>query len=961
MGAWGDAGLLERYAELAAVDRLLERASIGDGALLLVEGPAGIGKSSLLTAASRIAVHRGFGVLGAHGSPLEGELSFGIAFQLLEPAIHAASDLEREELFSGAAGIVRPIFEVGSTSADEVPAELDISLGVLHGLYWLVADLADRRPLLIAVDDAQWADDASLRFLHYLTQRLAGLAVAIVVAVRTGEAEAENGTLAELSRHPAGDIMALDPLSETAVATVVAAELPGAEEEFRVACARLTAGNPYYLRALLAAVAEDAIPPTAAGARSLGRLGRKAVGRAVLSRLGRMPATHRALARAATVFPDGAPLARVAAVAELLGDEAATAADSLAAANVFERGEPVGFAHPLVREAIYAELSAAERGRGHRRAARLLHDEHAAPEVVATHLLHSDYGRETWAVDVLCAAAARVRSRGDPAAAAAYLERALAEGGGLERRGEILFQLGLVEAMQGHSSGEELILDAAAAIPDTNVRAFALMNLARILAVRGRYGESARAFRHASEVLAGTGSELAWWAEAGYAMAGSLGPATRGETSPLLERFLEDPGVDLLEQFAIGRSVLAFVAAERAYVSRPAAEALEPALRIVSHELGDIEENGVAFRIAAAVLAWCGKLDEAERVADAMLAAARRQGSSVEVAAASYPRIHILIQRGRPADAMREAMTSIDGLQMGWGVAVPAAHVALSWGHLERGELREAEQALELPDGEERWRGDLSLAFVGEARGAVRLARGDVAGALRTLLEAGERLDELGVVNPTLSPFPWRSGAAVAAAAVGERGRALAMAHEQLSLAERFGVARAIGAALRTRGLVHGGEDGIAWLRRSVERLDGTPYELELARSLVELGGALRRLGARRDAREPLGRGVGLARECGALALAERGHEELRAAGARPRTLALRGTEALTPSERRVADLAATGLTNRQIAAQLFLSRKTVEAHLGAIYRKLEVDRRGLSDALDRRLADAATPTSRST
>ena len=162
----------------------------------------------------------------------------------------------------------------------------------------------------------------------------------------------------------------------------------------------------------------------------------------------------------------------------------------------------------------------------------------------------------------------------------------------------------------------------------------------------------------------------------------------------------------------------------------------------------------------------------------------------------------------------------------------------------------------------------------------------------------------------------------------------------ELELARDYGAPRAIGVALRTLGLVAGDEDGIEALEESLEVLEASPARLDTSRTLVALGGAMRRAGRRRDARGPLREGLDLARRCGASALADHALAELRAAGGRPRRQELTGAEALTPSEKRVVALAVEGLSNPQIAQALFVTRRTVEMHLTNAYRKLDVSSR---------------------
>jgi DNA-binding CsgD family transcriptional regulator len=239
------------------------------------------------------------------------------------------------------------------------------------------------------------------------------------------------------------------------------------------------------------------------------------------------------------------------------------------------------------------------------------------------------------------------------------------------------------------------------------------------------------------------------------------------------------------------------------------------------------------------------------------------------------------------------------------------------------------------------------------SRGVLRLAQARPREALADLLACGERQDRWGARNPAV--LPWCSAAALAHAALGDEALARQLADAELSAARAFGEPRAIGMSLRAAGLVHGGRSGIALLEEAVAVLGGADARLELARALVDLGAMRRRSGQRMAARDPLRRGLDLAQRTGAVALMERARTELLATGARPRRLVLTGVDALTPSERRLAEMAADGLTNRQIAQALFVTMKTVEAHLRSIYRKLDIDsRRELASALGRAPAAVA-------
>jgi DNA-binding CsgD family transcriptional regulator len=235
--------------------------------------------------------------------------------------------------------------------------------------------------------------------------------------------------------------------------------------------------------------------------------------------------------------------------------------------------------------------------------------------------------------------------------------------------------------------------------------------------------------------------------------------------------------------------------------------------------------------------------------------------------------------------------------------------------------------------------------WLSHARGRILFAQGRYAQALGEFLAAGEAAISGLAPSPTF--LAWRSDAALAALAVGDLDMARHLSDEELELARVFGASRALGVALRVAGLVTGGPRGEALISEAVEVLDGRDTRLERARALADLGAFLRRSNRRVDARRLLRQALDTAHHLGAVTLARRAETELRAAGARPRRVLLTGLEALTASERRIAELAAEGLTNREIAQTLFIAARTVEGHLTHVFTKLDVTARsGLRAAL---------------
>src|SRR3954454_22060289 len=326
--------LLERDGELASLEGLIDGAAGGHARLALVEGPAGIGKTTLMIEARRRAGEAGMRTLAARGSELERQFPFGVVRQLFEPLL--VDPKLRKQALSGSAATAAAVFEApGDGGEGEGEVSGDGSFAVLHGLYWLTVNLSSQRPVLLAVDDLHWCDRPSLRFLAYLARRLEGLPALVACSLRQAEPGADVALLAELAGDPL--IVRLNPsaLSREAVTEVVRARLGDeADEAFAAACHAATAGNPLLLQELLRSVESEGMTPDAASAEMVKEVGPRAVSRAVVVRLARLPEDAVAVARALAVLGDGAELPSVAALAQLDEDRAARATKALAQAEV---------------------------------------------------------------------------------------------------------------------------------------------------------------------------------------------------------------------------------------------------------------------------------------------------------------------------------------------------------------------------------------------------------------------------------------------------------------------------------------------------------------------------------------------------------------------------------------------------------------------------------------------------
>src|SRR4051812_21822711 len=255
------APLLEREAELAAVEAMLGAAQSGDGRLVVVEGSAGMGKTRLLAEARTLAVAAEFEVLTARGGELEGQFAFGIVRQLFEAPLATATPELRAELLAGAAGLSASLFTSAPTSSSGDAAES--SFAMLHGLYWLAANFASRKPTLLVVDDLHWADEPSLRWLAYLARRLEGLPLLLLAGTRPLEQANSPTLVSELFADPAAVAIRPGNLGPQSAA-LLARERLGAEPHpvFAAALQTGSGGNPLFLVALLDALRQEGITPT---------------------------------------------------------------------------------------------------------------------------------------------------------------------------------------------------------------------------------------------------------------------------------------------------------------------------------------------------------------------------------------------------------------------------------------------------------------------------------------------------------------------------------------------------------------------------------------------------------------------------------------------------------------------------------------------------------------------------
>jgi DNA-binding CsgD family transcriptional regulator len=936
--------LLEREVQVAALQALVDVAKSGGGRFVVVEGTAGIGKTRLLAEGRAIAGSAGMRVLAARGGELEGEFAYGIVRQLFEPLLAVAAADLRVELLSGPAALIASLLGA-SQPAGSQDAAAEGSFAIVHGLYWLAANVALQRPTLLGIDDLHWADTPSLRWLLYLTRRLEGVPLLVVAGTRPPEGEGHDPMLvADLIADPQAAAIRPEPLGRASIA-VLARELHGLEpdEAFCTALQTATGGNPLFVGAVLDAVAREGTSPTAEHAPRLLEIGAQGVSRVVGLRLARLRPAALALLRAASVLGDGVELRHAAALAGVEAGELGPAAAALVRLDLLRREDPLEFFHPVVRRAVYETLDVVERAAAHRSAAELLLKAGAPPESAAGHLLRIAPQGDPFVVSTLRQAAERALAQGAADAAVGYLTRALQEQLDPAARAEVLVELGLAERRTNGPAAADHLRAGLELLADPGRRGEVALELGRALWSTDRIADALAVFEQAldevdrerdpdlSELLLAELISSAWW---------------NPQTYPIAEAAIGELDLDALHGGRGSEILLATIAHYESRLALHRERAIELARRALAS--GNLLASGsIVFYYAMNVLLRAGLLDEAVPIFNQAVPQARRRGDIFNLAYLLLWRGKCQTDRGDLRAAVADLREAIEfSVAYGMRVAWPYNIGFLAQALLEQGSADEAARVIDRGGFPEQLPLDqVHLVWFRLHRGRLRIETGSPERGVDELRQVGETVRLVPFDNP--SSVPWRSWAAEGLRLLDRNDEARVLAADELALARRWGDPHAIGTSLRVLGLVEGSTAGIGLLREAVEVLAGAQARLKYARALVDLGAALRRENRRTEARERLREGVDVAQRSGAFGLAGRANEELAATGARPRKILQTGLDALTTSERRVGQLAADGMTNKEIAQTLFVTIKTVEVHLSRAYRKLEISSRAqLQNAL---------------
>ncbi|MDQ1701362.1 MAG: hypothetical protein QOF57_614, partial [Frankiaceae bacterium] len=810
-----------------------------------------------------------------------------------------------------AAAAAAPVFDLTTPSGGAD----DASFATLHGLYWLIVNVAARGPVAVVVDDLHWCDAGSLRFLAYVARRLDGLSAAVVTAFRTGE-QHPLGNIVDDLRHDVGTVtVAPGPLTRAAVATMIRMRLGAdADDEFIAACFEQTSGNPLLVRQLLRALEADGVRPNRSHADAARAIGSRAVSSMVLLRLRRLPPPASAVARALAVLGDGAALPLVAELAGVSEAQAADLTAHLVTAEIVRPELPLGFVHALVRDAVYGDVPPGERELSHDAAAHLLARWGRSDEQVAAQLLQAPRRGDRWVVEVLRRAAKDAVRRGSADGAVTFLARALAEPAVGQERAEVLLELGLVEtSTDGPAAGRDLQASYELLV-DPDTRAVAALALTRTLVFVGALGApvsfAASALATLPERLVDERASILALQRIGGHMHGVDADVWGFDDEPATTG--NGYGARMLE------SVVAF---ERMCRTQPRGTAVPLARAALADGLLVTHDPGLLWVWAQCVLDLAD--EDVLPMWSSINAVSHERGSLFSVLAVRLWQGYALMRRGELAEAEQSIRAAIEQLDT-WqrdAMTMAYARAFLARVLIEQGRFAEARVVvgssrapISALDGDR---------LVVEVDAALLLHEGRPADALRRLELVISRLPQ--VTNPA-----WRRDRVlwcIAAHEVGRGAEALTRAEELLALARTWGAPSAIGEVLLVLARLRG-PDGLPHLREAVALLADCPAKLLYADALIALGAALA-LSSSAEAIRLLHEAHAIGCRAGAGRVIDAATAAL-VAHALPVPQEIDADAELTSTERRILRLVESGASIHDVGQQLFMTPNTVERHLEA-------------------------------
>nr|WP_240969394.1 AAA family ATPase [Streptomyces sp. HNM0575] len=931
MSPGGSAGcLVGRSAEAAVLDRSAEAALRGRAGLVTLLGPPGIGKTSLLHSFLAGDATRGMRVLHGVCSEIDAGTGYGGVRALFGSLDLSAEDEDTSPL-RGAARRALP-----ALAFDPLSHESSDAYSVMHGLYWLAANLMSEGPLLLALDDVHWCDERSLAWIDFLLRRSEELPLLVVLAQRTEVVPVASGALADIAARGSSVTVQLGPLSRQDIVELVEHAYQGpVAPGFAESVAALPGGNPMLLNRLLLELKSAGVHPDEEGVQRVSEVGGHVVSDSVRGILGAQPDWIRTLARVVAVLGE-APPHRVGALAGLPSALVESGVRVLRQAEILAP-DRMNLVHDLVRSAVLDEADPDELTELRTSAALLLSDEGLSSEEIANQLLMLPELTAPWMTAVLRDAAAQAESRAAPEAAIRYLRRAReADPGNLQLR----LQLAQCVAEAQPREAVQLLEGALEASLDPRARAGVALQFARVCLAAQESPAAVRVLQEVLEELEAelgrrpgpADQELRTSVQAALLMAGADETATIRAVQQRAQAMPVPPG-DTPAQ----RQMLAMQALLGALGSGTARECIDKGRRAMRSADGPAEDP--ALFASAFTLSLADEVEEALGAMDEMLRTSQQNAAVWSYVLALAGRAFVLHGIGALPEALADAQTSfgIVGDER-WEHTSAMPQTAFAMVLTDLGEPQRAQTVL---DGITRPNLDrfvMEYPWYTQVCARTRWSLGDVDGGLDLLHECGRALEASGVANPVF--LPWWLDAAGMLMDLGKPTEARDLAEHGDELAQRWGTPRARALGALGRGLTTQGEEGIELLSRSVELFTGSPARGEHARAEFLLGRALLVEGDKRSARDHLRTSADLAQRCGTLKLGELARTLLIEAGGRMRKMSASPLDMLTGMERKVADLAASGTSNRAIAEALFVTVRTVETHLTSVYRKLGVSRR---------------------
>lgn len=889
---------------------------------IVVEGHSGLGKTAFVGAACQIAREAGLAVLQARAEDLGENVLGGIVERLLYSHVADAG--------TGQSGVGH------SGWAD-------------RQLEQLIRSLAADRGVLVAVDDADLLDEETVTWLRGLDRGPSHQRIRVLVSVAARSPQSPLRPVEAILSAPHARVMSLAPLSGHGVGALVADCLRSywtmpVDPTFVEACLEATRGVPLFVIALVRELRSGRVEPTASGARRVAHTTPPTVARWVLGRLSQLPTDAGRILDAMAVvdMPDDSDI--VAKMARINVSRVRVVTHLLTAADLLVReGAHLHFV-PVVRRTIRDEIDAATRERLHLRAATLLHNRRADPGKVAKHLLLTEPGHRQWVAQELARAGRAALQDGAVSEAVRYLRRYMAEMPGKGETHDVRLDLVRAEAAIDQRAAVDHLDDAVRGGADPELAAGVAISLTRIVTDSDVKVKLAATLDKIAEGL--SRSDLTSRTELYIASSLLAGP-------PAALNVAEQLGVELsgwhpgtqTERKAVA---LLAVADTVEPGRRPAADIAAALQGVVNEDhlaSGDRIDSELWAR-AVLALARSGEFGHADRLARHAASVARSRRFRAAEAEFLLSLSASLSMQGTLRDAEAEIRTALSLVSGEPWSRRPEAVACLVSVLLDQGRADEAEDVLQQYAGIEVQPSAFEALSLLEQRGRLRSVEARSAEALSDFLLAGQRAEALGVRSPTVTV--WRSEAALLLSREGRDAEALRLATENVELASAHGGRWLVGSALRVLALVGPLSERIPRLEEAVDHLDPGPTQLQLAQCLADLGCSLRAVEPTSPrARTVLRRAADIAFRHGASPLASRSATELRLSGARPRRLALWGPSALTSSERRIVELVTAGLTNSEIAEELFVAEKTIEGHLVRAYRKLGVrSRRELKERL---------------